>query len=291
VPAPVLAELRALVLAACDGPGIHPTALPGVTLIHADAPSLPIPLLYTPRLCIGIAGAKELALGNRVFAYGAGEELVASIDLPVTGRITTVPYLAVAMELDLVEIAGLHLALPPPDEPSPGLITGPASPELLDAMVRALRMLGRPHEVATLGPLVRREILFRVLSGPRGGLLRRLALDHGHAAGIGRTIAFLRTHFAEPLAIERLARDAAMSVTSFHRHFKAVTSMSPLQYQKQLRLQEARHLLLAEALDVGSVSARVGYESTTQFTREYARLFGAPPRRDAQRLRAELTAG
>jgi AraC-like DNA-binding protein len=286
---PALEELRSLVLAACGGPGVHATALPGVTLIHADSPSLPIPLLYTPRLCIGIEGTKELALGDRMFTYGAGEELVASIDLPVTGRVATVPYLAFAMELDLVEIAGLHLALPPPDEPSPGLITGPASPELLDAVVRALRMLDRPHEIATLGPLVRREILFRVLSGPRGALLRRLALDHGHVAGIARAIAFLRTHFAEPLAIERLARDAAMSATSFHRHFRAVTAMSPLQYQKQLRLQEARHLLLGEALDVGSVSVRVGYESTTQFTREYARLFGAPPRRDAQRLRAGLT--
>jgi AraC-like DNA-binding protein len=286
---PVLEELRSLVLAACPAPGVHATAIQGVSLIHADAPSLPIPLLYTPRLCVGIEGTKELALGERVFHYGPGDELIASVALPVTGRVATVPYLAFAMELDVVEIAELHLELPPADEPAPGLITGPASRELVDAVTRAVRMLRHPHELPTLGPLVRREILFRALTGPRGALLRRLALDHGHAAGIARTIAHLRTHFSEPIAIERLAREAAMSVTSFHRHFKAVTAMSPLQYQKQLRLQEARHLLLAEATDVASVSLRVGYESTTQFTREYARLFGAPPRRDAERLRASFT--
>jgi AraC-like DNA-binding protein len=284
----MLEELRSLARRLCTQPVVTETALRGVSLIHTDTQLPPTPLLYTPRLCIGIAGDKALAVGDRIFTYGAGDELVASVAVPVTGRVTMTPYLAFVMDLDLVEIAAMHVELPPPGD-SPGVITGPASPEQLDAVLRTLRMLERPHEIATLGPLVRREILFRVLSGPRGATLRRIVRDQGNVTAITRAIAFLRAHFAEPVGIEQLARDAAMSVTSFHRHFKAMTSMSPLQYQKQLRLQEARHLLLAEALDVGSVSLRVGYESATQFTREYARLFGAPPRRDAQRLRAELT--
>ncbi|WP_063796636.1 AraC family transcriptional regulator [Chondromyces crocatus] len=282
-------ELRTLAHRLSGQPGETPTALQGVTLLRLDAPLPPSPVLYTPRLCIGIDGRKEIANGEKVYEYGPGDELVVSVAVPVTGRILTVPYLAFAMEFHLVEIAQMHLELPPPEEASTAVLTGPASPELLDAVVRALRMLEHPDEVALLGPLVRREILFRVLSGPRGSMLRTLALDQGNVARIARAVAFLREHYAEPISIEHLARDAAMSVTSFHRHFKAVTAMSPLQYQKQLRLQEARHLLLGEALDVGTVSTRVGYESTTHFTREYARLFGAPPRRDAERLRARIT--
>ncbi len=228
-------------------------------------------------------------MGDTLIGYGAGEELVASVAVPVTGRIVTTPYLAFAMDLDPVEIAGMHLELPPVDETSNAFLTGPACPQLLDAVTRAVRMLEHPEEIRTLGPLVRREILFRVLSGPRGAVLRMSARGGSRVAQIAKAIASLRERYAETLSVERLARQVGMSVTSFHRHFKAVTAMSPLQYQKQLRLQEARHLLLGEALDVGTVSARVGYESATHFTREYARLFGAPPRRDAERLRASLT--
>lgn len=269
--------------------GIFQTALTGVTLIRGDSPSAPTPLLYTPRLCIGIEGDKELAVGDTLVHYGPGEELVASLALPVTGKIVTAPYLAFAMDLDPVEIAEMQLELPPNDDTSSAIITGPACPLLLDAVTRAVRMLDNPTEVAMLGPLVRREIIFRVLSGPRGGILRRIAQDRGHVAQVAKAIVLLRAHFAEPLDPEALAQKVGMSVTSFYRHFKTVTAMSPLQYQKQLRLQEARHLLLGEAIDVGTVSARVGYESTTHFTREYAKLFGAPPRRDAERLRASLT--
>ncbi len=284
-----LAELRAEARRILPREGVLDTALRGLTLMRAEALPLPTPLVYTPRLCIGIEGTKEIAVGDELIEYGPGEELVVSVAVPITGRVRTVPYASLVVALDLVEIAALHLEVPAPDAPDRALLSGPASPELIDAATRALRMLERPSEVTTLGPLVMREILFRVLSGPRGVVLRRLALSSGYVAQIAEAIAFLRARYAEPIDVEQLAQQARMSTTTFHRHFKALTHLSPLQYQKQLRLQEARHLLLGEALDVATASLRVGYESATQFTREYARLFGAPPRRDTERLRAGLS--
>lgn len=285
-----LLELRDTAGRLTEPRGTFTTALPGVMLIRGDVPSAPTPFMYSPRVCIGIEGLKELAVGERLFTYGPGEALVASLTLPVTGRITVAPYLAFVMELDPVEIAQMALSVPAREEHESGVISGPACPQLLDAVLRAVRMLEHPEEIATLGPLVRQEILFRVLNGPHGSMLRKLTLREGHVAQIAQAIAWIREHYAERLQVDAVARRVGMSSTSFHRHFKAVTSMSPLQYQKQLRLQEARHLLVGEAIDVGTASARVGYESPTQFTREYARMFGAPPRRDAERVRASVTA-
>ncbi|PZR04866.1 MAG: AraC family transcriptional regulator CmrA [Archangium gephyra] len=285
-----LLELRAVTRRLTEHRGTFATALPGVILIRGDAPSAPTPVLYAPRVCIGIEGLKELAVGERLVTYGPGEELVASLTLPVTGRITVAPYTAFTMELDPVEIAEMALSVPPRESSDAGFISGPACPQLLDAVLRAVRMLENPEEIPTLGPLVRKEILFRVLNGPHGSMLRRIILKEGYVAQIARAVTWIREHYTERLHVDAVARRVGMSPTSFHRHFKAVTAMSPLQYQKQLRLQEARHLLLAEAIDVGTASSRVGYESPTQFTREFARAFGAPPRRDAERMRASMTA-
>ena len=242
--------------------------------------------MYTPRLCIGIEGNKELAVGDTLFTYGAGDELVASVALPVTGRISTAPYLAFTMDLDPLEIAQMHLELPPAGETSTAFLTGPACPQLLDAVTRALRMLEHPEEIAMLGPLVRREILFRVLSGPRGAMLRRITQGGGHVEPIARAIAVLRERYAEALDVEarpprRHERDVVLpALQGRHRD-------DPLQYQKQLRLQEARHLLLGEDLGRGHGERAGRLREPHPF---HARPLGwSPRRRDTGRLRAGIT--
>lgn len=282
---PVWAELSSRAAVLAPNFGVTSTSLPGVNIVRWGVESPPTALLYTPRICVGLEGLKEVVCGDRRSLCGPGDELVVSVALPVTGRIVGAPYSAVTIDLDLLELTELASALPSSDDDELAVFAGPASAGLAEATLRALRMLDDPREATLLGETARREIAYRVLVGARGATLRDIAARRGHVAHVASALAHLRTHYAAPLDIEGLARRAGMSTTSFHRHFRAVTSMSPLQYVKQLRLQEARRLLVSEGLDVTAAAARVGYESPTQFTREYARLFGAPPRRDATRLR------
>jgi AraC-like DNA-binding protein len=267
------------------------TALPGVRLVRSDVPTLPVAVVYQPILYIVAQGAKRALLGESVVAYGAGQYLLVSVDLPVTGAVVQAspqaPYLAFALALDPVVLADMLLALPsqPTGAPSPGLAVSPVTPDLLDAALRLLRLLDTPAHIPVLAPLVEREILYRLLTGAQAPMLRQIALAHSHLAHIGRAIGWIRSHFAEPLRIEAVAQQVHMTASTFHRHFKAVTAMSPLQYQKQIRLQEARRLLLAGQADAASIGFAVGYESPSQFSREYARMFGQPPVRDAVRLR------
>ena len=285
-----LKELCALIAQHCDGRRTS-TAIPRVGLVRSDTPTLPMGVVYQPMLYIVAQGAKQALLGDNIVEYAAGQYLVVSVDLPITGSVIQAspeaPYLALSLELAPAVLADMLLSLPgtAQDAPLPGLAVSPVTPDLLDAAVRLLRLLGRPADIPMLAPLAEREILYRLLTGAQAPMLRQIALAHSRMAQVGQAIGWIRSHFAEPLRIDDVAQRANMSASTFHRHFKAVTAMSPLQYQKQIRLQEARRLLLAGQADAASIGFTVGYESPSQFSREYARMYGQPPLRDAVRLR------
>ena len=285
-----LKELCALIAQHCHERHTA-TAIPRVGLVRSDTPTLPMGVVYQPMLYIVAQGAKQALLGDNIVEYAAGQYLVVSVDLPITGSVIQAspeaPYLALSLELDPAVLADMLLTLPgaAQDAPLPGLAVSPVTPDLLDAAVRLLRLLGRPADIPMLAPLAEREILYRLLTGAQAPMLRQIALAHSRMAQVGQAIGWIRSHFAEPLRIDDVAQRANMSASTFHRHFKAVTAMSPLQYQKQIRLQEARRLLLAGQADAASIGFTVGYESPSQFSREYARMYGQPPLRDAVRLR------
>lgn len=290
------AELARLIQRHAPADGLHATAIPRVLLIRASQPSEPVHALHEPALCIVAQGRKQVMLGDEVFLYGADQCLVVSVDLPVVGQVieatATAPYLCLRVDLDPGQIGGLMLeaGLEPQGRapPGPGLSLTPAEPALLDAATRLVRLLETPRDIPILAPLFIREMLYRLLSGEHSARLRHIALAKDRLDSINRAIAWLKHHYAKPLRIEKLAREAHMSASALHHHFKSITAMSPLQYQKQLRLQEARRLMLGQALDAASAGHSVGYESASQFNREYSRLFGAPPARDIARLRGAL---
>ncbi len=245
-----------------------------------------------PTLAVIAQGAKRAVLGDKVFEYGAGQYLVVSVDLPIAGHVfqasPELPYLAAGLTLKPAAIAALLLEMAANDRLAPesaGFGVSDAPAELLESLVRMLRLLDRPRDSAVLGPMLEREILWWLLNGEQGAMVRQIGLADSRLSQISRAIRWIRLHHAKSFRIEELAEMAAMSASSFHRHFRAVTTMSPLQYQKLIRLQEARARLLVEGDDVAAVGFSVGYDSPSQFSREYSRLFGAPPGRDVARLR------
>jgi AraC-like DNA-binding protein len=263
--------------------GLTTTALGGLSVLRAPTTTQPLGDMLRPTLAAVAAGAKQTTLNGRSFTYGAGQFLVASVDLPVTGRITRAPFLAVVFELRPDKIAELLLDTQPVatvDAPV-GVGVSDASPALVDALARLLELLDAPEDVAALAAGIEREILWRLLTGPQGATVRQIGLADSHLAHLARAIRWIRDHYDETLRVEDLAALATMSVSSFHRHFRAVTSMTPIQFQKQMRLHEARTRLLADAGDVAGVGFAVGYDSPSQFSREYRRMFGVPPSRDA----------
>lgn len=246
--------------------------------------------LTAPLLVVMAQGGKRILLGDRMFEYRAGQMFVAAAEMPITGQFVASPdepSLGMAMELRPEAIAPLLLELPAerPARTEPAIAVGDADVDLLDAVARLLRLLDRPSDVPVLAPLVEREILWRLLTGPHGGMVRQVGLVDSALSQVSRAIQWLRENYAESVRVDELARLTSMSTSTFHRHFRAVTAMSPLQFQKRIRLQEARSLLVSRAGDVAGVAHLVGYDSATQFTREYRRLFGAPPATDAARLR------
>lgn len=287
-----LADLRTLIARHASG-SLTVTDIPGVLLSASSAPTPSIHQIYEPAFALVAQGAKQAMLGDRLFEYRAGQYLVVTADLPMRGHVVEAsakkPLLAVGLTLKPSAIAALLLdtasVVHAAAEPF-GVGVSDATPELLDSLVRLLRLLDRPEDATVLAPMIEREILWRLLAGSQGALVRQIGLADSRLAHIGRAIRWIRTHYAEMLHTEELARLAAMSVSSFHRHFRAVTAMSPLQYQKQIRLQEARSQLLTTSKDAASVGLSVGYDSASQFSREYSRLFGMPPGRDAERLRS-----
>ena len=274
--------------------GEHGTTVPGLTLYRSSAPSDHDAVVYVPALCIVVQGAKEVVVGGEGYRYDPARSLLVSVDLPASTRVVEAsperPCLAIRISLDLAVVGELladGTAAPPPGPPARAIAVTPVEPPLLDAVGRLVALLDSPQDVGPLAPLVLREITYRVLAGPQGSRLRQIASAGAPAHRIARAIRWLKDHFAEPLRVESLARRVGMSPSAFHLHFKGVTALSPLQYQKRLRLQEARRLMLGEGLDAAEAAFRVGYESPSQFSREYRRLFGAPPRQDVAALKAE----
>lgn len=286
----LLAELRDLIIRYADG-AIRRTVLDGVNVGAVAGPTEPVGGFAMPSLTVVAQGVKRTVLNGRVHDYRAGQYLVVSLGLPTTGHVLAAspeePFAAFSMALDRAQIAGL-LAEMPVKASGPaltGMVVSDADAELLDPVVRLLRFARRPDDLAVLGPGVQREILWRLLTGQQGAIIRQIGLADGNLTHVARATHWIREHYDEPLRIDRLAALAGMSTSSLHRHFRAATSMTPLQYQKQIRLQEARALLLAEQRDVGRIGHLVGYESPSQFSREYRRRFGASPRQDVQRAR------
>jgi AraC-like DNA-binding protein len=280
------------------GEGRTRTALPGVSVICSPTITEPLGDVIDPTLSVIAQGVKETALSGRTFTYGSGQFLVVSVELPVIGHIThaTVeePFLAVVVELRPERIAALLLETaqaatgrPAAADATPaGIAVSDASPALIDAIGRLLALLDTPDDAAALATGVEREVLWRLLTGPQGATVRQIGLADSRLAHLARAIRWIRGHYDETLRVEELAAFATMSVSSFHRHFRAVTSMTPIQFQKQIRLREARLRLLAEPGDVAGVGFAVGYDSASQFSREYRRMFGVPPSHDALALRA-----
>jgi len=267
--------------------GAVETVVPGLTLYAAATRTEPMAVLYEPVFCLMLDGAKQIAMDDRIFQYRGGDHLTVSVDLPVSGHVIQAPYAALSLTLDPAVIAGLVLEsggedVAPPTAP---LTIHPTAPDLLETVLRLVRLLDHPADIPVLAPMIRREIHWRLLQGPGGAMVRQMGVADSRLARIGRVLNRLKDRFAEPVRVEALADVAGMSAATFHRHFKAVTGMSPLQYQKRIRLLEARTRLLAEPTDVAGVGFSVGYDSPSQFSREYARLFGDPPGRDQARLR------
>ena len=272
--------------------GAYDTAVPGLTLFRSSEPSGHDAVVYVPSLVIVTQGAKEVIVGDEAYRYGAAQSLLVSVDIPAAARVVEAsrnrPCLTVRISLDSAVVGELladGTAASPAGPPERGLGVMAVERPLLDAVARLVSLLDTPRDVAALAPLVLREITYRVLTGPQGSRLRQIASAGAPAHRIALAIRWQKAHFAEPLSIESLARRAGMSPSAFHLHFKAVTALSPLQYQKRMRLQEARRLMLGEGLEAAEAAFRVGYESPSQFGREYRRMFGAPPRRDVAALK------
>ena len=295
-----LPELRALIARHTRG-GVATTAIPGVRVSRMEGPGSGEESTTGTVLAIIAQGGKRLAVGDAVHDYGPGQYLVASVDLPVTGQFTdaTTEQPALGFGLDLRPEVVAELMLAPaaswPARPArgggspPAVAVGGAPAELIDAAVRMLRLLERPRDIPVLAPMIEREIHWLLMTGPQGASVRQLGLADSSLSRVRHAVRWIRDRYAEAIRVEDLARLTRMRASTFHRNFHAVTSMSPIQFQKQLRLQEARIRLLADPGDVTAVAYAVGYESPSQFSREYRRQFGAPPGRDAARLRAAAT--
>jgi AraC-like DNA-binding protein len=286
-------ELRAL---ACRAENKRTeTGIPRVAMVQGEIPEHLLAAVYAPMVNLILTGSKTITVGDRTFHYDPATYFVMSVDLPAVGSVhpaaTGEPYLAVSLTLDPAIVAALIRDLPVEVCSSlfgSGFSVAPVSGELLDAWIRMLRLIERPDEIAVLAPYYEREILFRVLQGPLGWMLRDIASPDTALARIGVAINWIRRHFTEQIRVDTLAEMAALSVSAFHRHFKAVTALSPLQYQKRIRLLHARSQLIAGRGSATSVAFSVGYESPNQFSREYARLFGLPPSKDLLKATQEL---
>lgn len=293
--APACAALAERVARISESDGVHATSIPALSVIRASGPSQPLPAVYHPSLCVVLQGSKQALFDQNIYVYDPLHCLVVSTTLPMTGRIIEAspqrPYLCLRIDLD----AGIvNTLLPqlgtaaPQREPADdrALMLVRTDVALLDAVTRLVSLLDEPDAVPVLAPLALQEIHYRLLVGALGQRLRALCEFDGQTQRVARVIELLRSRYAESLPIETLAAAAHMSPSTLHQRFKAVTALSPLQFQKRLRLQEARRLMLSGGLDAAAAAHRVGYESPSHFSREYRQLFGAPPRRDVSAAQA-----
>ncbi|MBE0656897.1 MAG: AraC family transcriptional regulator [Bryobacteraceae bacterium] len=290
-----LKEELARRIAACVGPEQKRiTEVPGLTVHRRTAPTPPCSMTYEPSLVWTAQGSKRVELGGQTFCHGSSHYLLASVALPVVARVVEAseqtPCLAMSMKLQMPVVRELlsreEIPISPQVVKGPAIAIGVMTVELLDAFCRLMRLLDRPQDIAFLHGLIEREIIYRILEGPEGSRLRAIATSGDQCQRTARAIAWIKDNYAKPLRVEELAEIAGMGVSTLHHHFRALTAMSPLQYQKQLRLQEARVRMSIHGLDVGSAALEVGYESASQFAREYKRLFGLTPMRDTRTLRS-----
>jgi AraC-like DNA-binding protein len=274
-----------------DQHGMAQTPIPGLFLVRATARSELIHAISRPMVCLVVQGSKQVTMGPQDFAFTAGDSLLITADVPTMSQITrastAAPYYSLVLELDLAVTAALAVEMK-------AVLVGDDAPvrvdateaEVADAALRLLRLLDRPSSLPVLKEQLVREMHYWLLAGRHGSAIRRLGWPDGHVQRVARAVAVLRSEYAQRIPVERLASAAGMSPSSFHQHFRAVTSLSPLQFQKQLRLIEARRLMLSEKMSASHAAFQVGYESVSQFTREYGRLFGAPPVRDIEEARS-----
>ncbi len=276
---------------------LRETAISGLLLYQHDKPTEPKNALYEPSICLVAQGAKRVMLGDDTFVYDVHHFLIASVDLPAVVQIIEAsrerPCTGLVFRLDQREISQLmvdsNLPQPRPQQSGRGMVLGEITLPLLNAFGRLIDLLDEPKDIPILAQVIRREIYYRLLVGDQGARLRQMASTGSQSNQIARAIDWLKGNFSRPLRIDDLAAQVNMSVSTFHHHFREITAMSPLQYQKWLRLNEARRLMLAEAQDATTAAFQVGYESPSQFSREYSRLFGAPPLRDITNLRQMAT--
>ncbi|CAN7647481.1 AraC family transcriptional regulator [Phenylobacterium sp. LjRoot219] len=283
----LVAAVTAYIEARGGGPGLFSTPIDDVNIVRSFQAMMPRRQIYRPSLCVVLQGAKEIVFGDEMLQYNAMECLVVSVELPANGRIVeaseAAPFVGVTIDLDVAMMRAVleQLDTPPAPASGPCVFVSKVDEPLADCILRLIRMADRPKAIPILYPSVMREICYCLLSGPHGGELCNLALPESNTQRVVKAIYLLRENFAQTLRVEQLAEAARMSPSSFHQHFKALTSMTPLQYQKQLRLLEARRLMVAEAANVTDAAYQVGYESASQFSREYSRTFGVAPKRDA----------
>lgn len=293
-------ELADRIARSTQGDGIHVSPLPQMQWVRISQPTACSPTVFEPRLCIVVQGSKIAMLGDQIYHYDPLHYLVVSMSVPMLGQVTQAtperPYLCLRLDIDpgviaelLIELDGI--AAGPTEGTAQVAYAARTTPGLLDAVLRLMRLLDTPDDLRVLAPMALREIHYRVLIGELGHHLRGLAGGDSRAQRVTRAVELLRQRYLEPLSIDELARTVHMSASSLHHNFKATLRMSPLQYQKQLRLHEARRLMLVDGLEAGVAAHRVGYESPSQFSREYKRLFGAPPRSEIGQVRASVRRG
>lgn len=277
--------------------GLHTTAIPTLQLFRASNISEPLHTIYEPSLLVIAQGSKIVTLADENYQYDSTSYLVASVHLPITGQIIQAspeePYFCVQINFNTEQI--LDIIKESDDvwngkkDSGRGIVVNKINSDLLDAVLRLVRLLHTPKDIPVLSPLIIREILYRILQDSQGNLIKQFAMIGSHAHCIAKVIQFINSNFSKPLRIEDLAKKVNMSTSSLHNQFKKVTAMSPLQYQKLIRLQEARRLLFTESSEAANIGFQVGYESPSQFSREYARMFGLPPISDINRLRNSLS--
>src|SRR5580700_2049553 len=270
------------------------TSVPGLLLARKTAPAAPISATYEPSLAVVAQGRKRATLGGNTFIFDQSRYLLTSLDLPVICNVIeaseAVPYLCFVLKLEIPVVRELlsreEIQAPEAASDCPAMATGKTTAELLDACCRLIDLLKTPQDIPFLSGLSQREIIYRILRGPEGARLRAIATLGDQCHRTAKAIAWVRANYAKPLRVEDLAQIAGMGLSTLHHHFRALTAMSPLQYQKQLRLQAARGRMLVDGLDAASAAFEVGYESASQFNREYSRFFGQPPMRDIRTLRS-----
>jgi AraC-like DNA-binding protein len=296
---PTIAALKDSIARWTEKGELHTTAVPGLSLFRREEPTEPISGMYEPSVCMIAQGAKRVLLGDDTYVYDARNYLITSVNLPTIVQIIEAspdkPYLGLRLKFDLREVSQLmvdsNLPQPRPRQSSRGMATSGVTLQLLNAIIRLIDLLADEKDIPILAPVIQREIIYRLLVGDQGERLRQIATAGSQSQQIARAIGWLQSNYSMPVSIDDLAAQANMSTSTFHHHFRSLTALSPLQYQKQLRLQEARRLMLAERMDAANAAFQVGYESPSQFSREYNRLFGSPPLRDITSLRQAAAGG